>query len=614
VPDLTSEAALRETAERYRLIVESALDYAIFTIDGERRVTSWPPGAQAVFGWRPEEIIGQLVDITFTPEDRAAGAPEWEVGVARSTGHAPDVRWHVCKDGEGVFIEGSLRPLNDGNGIPTSFVKIGQDVTDRRRAEAALRESEERFRQFADASADVLWIRDAETLEMEFLSPAFETVYGAPVSQLLGKGPREWAALIVPDDREAALAAIQQARSGTVTHQFRIMRPSDAAFRWIRNTNFPLRDAQGQVRRIAGIAADMTEQKKLVDHQAVLLAELQHRVRNIMAMLRAITARTAGTAESVKDYAKSVTGRLIALARTQTLLTRSTNFGVDLSAVITSELAAQAARADQYEVSGPVVTISPKAAEVLALAVHELATNSLKYGAFSSQDGHVNVNWRTARTGDQFWVHLDWRERGPVPEQWQPPARRGFGTELIERRVPYELGGKGSIQVRAGEVDASIEFPLQDGASILETDAPLPSRVHGGEVDMSTEVDLGGQRVLVLEDDFYLAADSEQALRSCGAQVVGPFADEAAAIAALDAAGITAALVDINPGTGPSFRIADALRARAIPFVFVTGYDRAVVPGQHAQVPLFEKPVDLRSVVRAVAQLTGNMPLMGKMA
>lgn len=605
MPAETTDATLRETAERYRLIVESALDYAIFTMDSERRVTTWPAGAQAVLGWTAEEMIGQCADITFTPEDRAAGAPEWEATRARETGHAPDVRWHVRKDGRGVFIDGSVHPLG-AEGRSGGFVKIGQDVTERHRSQEALREAEERFRQFAEASADVLWVRDAETFVMEFLSPAFQSVYGAPVGQLLGKGLREWAALIVPDDRDAALRSLGEARKGPVMHEFRIMRPSDAAFRWIRNTDFPLRDAQGAVRRIAGIAADMTEQKKLADHQAVLLAELQHRVRNIMAMIRAIAARTADSAESVEDYARAMTGRLTALARTQTVLMRSTGFGVDVGVVVTGELAAQAARSDQYEISGPAVTISPKAAEVLTLAVHELATNSLKYGALSSKHGRVEVSWHTIHSGNLFRVRLEWRESWPAPAQWTQPVRRGFGTELIERRVPYELGGVGSVRIRAGEVEAIIEFPLRDGASVLETDAPLPTRVHGGRVDMGAEVELHGKRVLVVEDDFYLAADVGLALRSSGAEVKGPFPGESAALDAIAAEGLDAAVIDINLGAGPAFATADALRAHSVPFVFLTGYDQSVIPGRHADVPCFEKPADLHHVVHTVAQLAGG--------
>ncbi|WP_018263749.1 PAS domain-containing protein [Methylobacterium sp. WSM2598] len=154
----------------------------------------------------------------------------------------------------------------------------------RDRAETALRESEQRFQQFARASSAGLWIRVAETLEMEFVSPAVGAIYGMEPDALLGDVKR-WASVIVPEEREAAMGHLQAARAGnTSVHEFRIQRPSDGAFRWIRNTDFPLRD-DGYIPRVGGIAEDITETQRLNEHQGVLLHELQHRVRNIMGMV-----------------------------------------------------------------------------------------------------------------------------------------------------------------------------------------------------------------------------------------------------------------------------------------------------------------------------------------
>ena len=134
------EMAERDGGALFRLIVEGARDYAILTTDPEGRIQTWSPGAEEVFGWRDDEAIGQNVAMTFTPADRAAGAPEQERATARRDGVAPDVRWHLCSDGGRVFIEGSTRRMDDGAGRVRGFVKIGQDVTERRRMQARLRE------------------------------------------------------------------------------------------------------------------------------------------------------------------------------------------------------------------------------------------------------------------------------------------------------------------------------------------------------------------------------------------------------------------------------------------------------------------------------------------
>ncbi|MCJ2028694.1 PAS domain-containing protein [Methylobacterium sp. J-043] len=479
-----------------------------------------------------------------------------------------------------------------------------------KRAELRLRESEERFRQFAEASSDVLWIRDAETLEMEYVSPALSTVYGIEPSAL-GKDVRVWAGQMIPDDRARAFGILRRAAAGeSLVNEFRIKRPSDGAFRWIRSTLFSLRDEQGRVRRIGGLSSDMTEAKLLTGHQSVLLAELQHRVRNIMAVTRSIVARTGERAESVSDYASLVGGRLLTLARVQALLTRSPNAGVPAATIVHDEIDAQALRADQYDLSGPEVELSPKAAEILTLAVHELATNALKYGALSVPEGCVRVRWTVFEKQGESWFGFDWVEDGvPAPETGidrrtdrRTTVRRGFGRELIEGRLPYELGGCGRLEIGPEGARCHLEFPLRDGASILETDAPQRATVFGGALDMTGESDLSGYRILVVEDDYYLATDTARALQGAGAEVIGPCPSEEAAREALDERAPAAALVDINLGSGPSFTLAALLRERGVPFVFITGYDEGVIPPDFADVERLQKPVELRRVVNFLAE------------
>ncbi|MHC2086160.1 HWE histidine kinase domain-containing protein [Methylobacterium sp. CM6244] len=474
-------------------------------------------------------------------------------------------------------------------------------AAERARAESAQRESEARFAQFAASSSDALWIRNARTLAMEYASPAIQTIYGVPPEALLGD-PKHWAALIVPEDRDAALEHLERGRNGeAVTHEFRIVRVSDGAFRWIRNTDFPLYDEDGRIERVGGIAQDITEAKQSIKHHAILLAELQHRVRNLLAMIRSVTARTGDTADSVEDYRNRLEGRLRALARTQTLLTRTANAGVDLATLVREEIRGQAEHDDQYRLSGPELLLAPKAAEVLTLAVHELATNALKYGALAEPHGRVIIAWMVIYQSGEPWLRFDWDEdKGSgVP----PPQRKGFGTELITRRVPYELHGRGSLAFEPTGVRCCLEFPLVRGDSILETDAvTLQTTIAGGELDMTGEANLAGARVLVVEDDYYLALDSQRALQQAGAVVLGPCPDERTALQVIEHDSPGYAVVDINLGHGASFTVASALQSKGIPFVFVTGYDDVVIPEAFSDVVRLRKPVELRQVVRAVAQ------------
>lgn len=206
----------------------------------------------------------------------------------------------------------------------------------------------------------------------------------------------------------------------------------------------------------------------------LLLAELQHRVRNILAIIRSIARRTVQTSETVDDYAQHLIGRISALGRTQVLLTRCAGAEVDLRNLVLDELEAQAATADQYTIKGPDVPLPPKAAEVLGLAFHELATNSVKYGALSL-DGHIDVRWNLLPGRKEPILSLIWSESGVVMNE--PEQRRGFGTELITERVPFELQGKGSMDFTASGLVATIEFPLAAATSILQTDDALQGRI-----------------------------------------------------------------------------------------------------------------------------------------
>ncbi len=494
------------------------------------------------------------------------------------------------------------QPTNGDYRFFDILARLVADFIERTRAEAALAESEERFRQFADASAAGLWIRKANRLEMEFASPALATIYGVDDAGLLGDVKR-WAALIVPEERDAAVEHLEAARDGkTAQHEVRIRRPSDGAFRWIRDTSFPLEDVEGKIERIGGIAEDITEAKLAVGHQGVLLAELQHRVRNIMAMIRSMALRTADGAVDVADYRSLLEGRLMALARVQVLLTREANTGGLLRDIVASEVSAQAQRDDQFELDGPEIRLSPKVTEVLTLALHELTTNALKYGAFSVPDGRLRVSWKPFEKRGRAWLALDWTETG-VPSR-QPSIRRGFGSDLIEGRIPYEIGGTGKITLEPGGAHCQLKFPLKEGESVLETDAPMPTTLFGGSLDMKDAPDLTGRKVLVVEDDYYIAGDTAAALRGAGAEVLGPCPSEDATLDLLETRTPSHAVLDLNlGGGGPRFEIARVLSKRGVPFLFMTGYDPDKIPPELEDVPRLQKPVTFRTIVEAVAQL-----------
>ncbi|MDB5646139.1 PAS domain S-box protein [Methylobacterium sp.] len=457
---LQTVRTLRFTEERFRLVVENARDYAIFTTDAQDRITDWYAGAEDVYGWSAEEATGQPAAIIFTPEDLMVGQDATEIGTALRDGSAPNVRWHLRKDGTRVFIEGVTTTLRSGDGTLRGFLKIGQDVTERREADEALRESEARFRQFGEASSDLLWIRNAGTLQFEYVSPAFEAIYGrSRESVVTGDTLARWADLIHPEDREGTLAALRQVQGGMrVTHEFRIVRASDGEMRWIETSDFPLLDDEGRVHRIAGIAKDMTDQKAGAARLTVLVDELQHRSRNLLGVVAAVASRTLDAGGSATETFET---RLKALSRAQGLLSRFGSDTVEVGALVRAELAAHTdADPPKVVVSGPDVHLTARQVQNFALALHELTTNAVKYGALKGVDGELAVDWTVQRDPKaRRWLCLTWTESGvAVPPE--TVTRRGYGRELIENALSYALQARTTYELGRDGVRCRIELPL----------------------------------------------------------------------------------------------------------------------------------------------------------
>jgi two-component sensor histidine kinase len=212
---------------------------------------------------------------------------------------------------------------------------------------------------------------------------------------------------------------------------------------------------------IAGVVItfiDVTAIVRAEERQRLLLTELQHRVRNTLGVIRSIVRRSAENSSTVEDYAAHLDGRLNAFARTQSLVVRDPESGVDLEYLVVEELHAYNAReGERVDVSGPTVRLQPKAAETIALAIHELATNAIKYGALSEPAGRIEIMWRI-ESADSVELVFEWRENGGPSVA--PPQRKGFGTELLERTLAFELNGRTTLTFSPSGVHCRIVVPL----------------------------------------------------------------------------------------------------------------------------------------------------------
>jgi PAS domain S-box-containing protein len=333
----------------------------------------------------------------------------------------------------------------------------------------ALSASEERFRQFADHSADVLWIADVKTRRLEYLSRAFDEIWAVPRDGVMAD-PAVWLAAIRPEDRTAAASAFPRACAGErTTVEYRVT-GRNGKTRWIRDSAFPIRSEDGAVIRVAGIARDMTESKQAEQHQSLLLAEVSHRAKNTLGVVQGIAARSLSGDRTLEQAREAFMKRLGALATAHTLLTAREWRGATLRTIVEAELKPYGRR---IQVDGPDLALSAKATITLILVVHELATNAAKYGALSTENGQVAVRWHVAQQATGPMLELSWREAGGPPVQ--APVRKGFGRTLIEKGWRHELGGDVTLDFRPEGLTCAMRVPLSKILAEPEG-GPAPSR------------------------------------------------------------------------------------------------------------------------------------------
>jgi PAS domain S-box-containing protein len=393
------------------------------------------------------------------PEDRPQIRAAIEAAI-RTKGTF-DLEHRVRQADSGVgWTRSRAVPLLDDKGEIREWFGTASDITARKAAEAALRESEGRFRQFAEASSDVIWIRDADTMQVEYLSPAFEAIYGERREALLGGDTlQHWANIVHPEDREGALSRLGRVRAGELLYSaFRIVRPSDGEIRWVENTDFPLFDEQGRVRRIAGLTKDVTEARQSAARLEVLVAELQHRSRNLLGVIASVASKTLGDEGAAADFQ----ARLQALSRAQGLLSEFGSDNAEVGALVRAELEAYAEISPpKVVVSGPKVHLTARQVQNFSLALHELTTNAVKYGALRDRTGQLAVTWTVSRDEKgRRNLMLNWTESG-VALQPDKVTRRGYGRQLIERALSYALSATTEFVLGEDGVRCRIQLPLE---------------------------------------------------------------------------------------------------------------------------------------------------------
>jgi PAS domain S-box-containing protein len=325
---------------------------------------------------------------------------------------------------------------------------------ERRQSEAALMEGEARLQEALTAGA-------VTAFEWDVRTGASRRSGNAP--QILGFNAQqtltatEFLAGVHPDDRTRFKALVYGVRPDRPSYAvtFRFIRP-DGKEVWLEETSKGEFDAAGRYLRLKGLTLDITQRKRAEEHQDWLIAELDHRVKNVLARVAVVAMFTREGSSSMDEFAQALNRRIQSMADAHALLSRSRWRGVSLADLVHRQLAPYATNANTT-IGGPNVTLTASATQAVAMVLHELVTNAVKYGALSTPDGRVSVHWEH-RQDARTLVVIEWRELGGPAIM--APIQSGYGTSLIRDLIPHELGGTVDLMFAGDGACCRVEIPV----------------------------------------------------------------------------------------------------------------------------------------------------------
>lgn len=450
---LAAERALRESEARFRAMTDLVPNFVWFAT---------PDGHLHYLNDRWYEYTGQTSDealpdgwaTTLHPDDTERTAETWADARARGVTYETELRYRR-RDGEYRWYLARALPVRDEAGRIVAWFGSSTDIHDNKLAEAALVESETRFRTMADNAPVMIWTTNPSGF-CTYLNRPWQEFTGQTAEEGFGLG---WLDAVHPEHREAARSTFLDANGRRrAFHADYRLRRADGAWRWAIDAAAPRLGEHGEFLGMVGSVIDITERKAAEERQVLLMRELDHRTKNALAVVQATLRLTPK--EDPGAYARAIEGRVRALARAHTMLAEAGWDGAELRALLEAELAPFLA-GQRAVLSGPDVTLRPDAAQGLSMVVHELATNAVKHGALSAATGAISVFWRVERMDRLKLLHLSWEESGGPPISG-PPARRGFGTRMLDATLRTQLQGALALKWARDGLTCSIEVPLRE--------------------------------------------------------------------------------------------------------------------------------------------------------
>lgn len=460
-----AEEGLRESEARFRNLADNA-PVMVWVTDSNSACTYLSRSWYEFTGQTPETGLGFGWLDAVHPDDREWSGQAFQKANAEQRPFRLDYRIRRA-DGVYRWAIDAAAPRFGEDGSFLGYVGSVLDITDRKQIEDRLSESAAEFRSVTNAAPALVWAADRDG-RIIYMNDRWEEFTGQSTRDAFGFG---WAEMVHPDDAERILPLWEHCRRTGENYEGEIRyRRTDGEYRWHTFRALPHLGSDGAIEKWFGVSVDIHERKQWDEHRELLINELNHRVKNTLAIVQAMAAQSLRQLnEESRPKLKAFEDRLFALARAHDVLTRENWEGAELQEIIKEVVEPYLRqRIQHFEIEGERVRLIPRTALAIAMAIHELTTNAAKYGALSVPSGCIRITW-TITSDETPLLVLRWQERNGPPVA--TPTRRGFGTRLIERGLAQDLGGEVQLRYEPAGVVCIVSAPLDDQAAILEKPA-----------------------------------------------------------------------------------------------------------------------------------------------
>jgi PAS domain S-box-containing protein len=438
-----------------------ALPASIYLTDAAGRIIYCNESAVSLWGARPKLSKDRWCDLArfYHVDGRPMDLSDCPTEAALKQGKCVREREAILerKDGTRISIMPYPTPLRDAVGNVVGVINMTVDLSARKQAERALNERTMQLELAGKAALVGSCAYDVDTERMQ-ISEGYAAIHGLPEGTT-EIARCEWLAGVHPIDSDAMEAARRRAfrqRRREYGLEYRIVRPSGEV-RWIEARSFVSYRGNGRPERVVGVNIDVTDRKRAEEHQRALNAELDHRVKNVLATVITVAARTKDASSSMDQFVNSLDGRIRSMARTHELLSAAQWQGISVRDLVDRELSPYATM-NNAEINGLDAMLKAEAGQAMGMVLHELVTNAAKYGALSTENGRVSIRWERRVNGHPYCdLILEWQEVGGPSVV--SPKNFGFGTSVIRDLIPYEFGGAVDLAFARAGLKCYLELP-----------------------------------------------------------------------------------------------------------------------------------------------------------